>query len=220
MPRLSVARWAAKQSSIASFAKLRLNGRVQRSEEVVLLLGPRVGYRALASQQRPHAWRSIVRRALILLFAIGLAVSCSVTREPRLEHVLLSAAAWAFVPIIQLASTCVLGLALRRRDLASLCDLSFAGNGPHVVSATLIALLSCFELDGALLRYGPVVGVAMLGQLYGGLLAWAFAREVLKLTPARALMALLAEWLLRVLLLIGWYGLMNNLLPQALGIRS
>jgi hypothetical protein len=43
---------------------------------------------------------------------------------------------------------------------------------------------------------------------------------VLKLTAARALGALLVEWVLRLLLLLGWYGLMNNLLPQALGIRS
>ena len=193
---------------------------MQRSEEVVLLLGPRVGYRVLASEPRRHPWRSAARRALFFLLAIGLAVSCSVTREPRLEHVLLSGAAWAFVPIIQLASTCVVGLALRRRDLAALCDLSFAGNGPHVVSAMLIAVLSCFELHGPLLRYGPIVGLAMLGQLYGGFIAWAFVREVLKLTAARALGVLLAEWVLRLVLLLGWYGLMNNLLPQALGIRS
>jgi hypothetical protein len=84
----------------------------------------------------------------------------------------------------------------------------------------LIAVLSCFELHGPLLRYGPIVGLAMLGQLYGGFIAWAFVREVLKLTAARALGVLLAEWVLRLVLLLGWYGLMNNLLPQALGIRS
>lgn len=187
------------------------------SDELALMRSPLRGYERLASRGGfgPLTWRFVA-----FALALGLAASCSLAGAPLLSHWLLCSLAWSFVPLLQLASGFAIASLLGRGGEArAVLELHFAGNGPPLLAALFAAGWSLLPLQGAALRYGPIVAAGLMAILYGAVIHAGFYRVVLERPRERAIAWVLAEWLLRIALILGWFAVMNNLAPQFLGRR-
>jgi hypothetical protein len=152
----------------------------------------------------------------------------SVTTAGRLVpfHVVAIGVAWSFVPVIHALTVAVVArLARVRLPVVRAVELHMAGNGPYLLSFFFVGgvvllspdVASTFRwlLDTAIL---PVVAGATIFS--GGLTTYAFHRTCGGSTRRRALLLLGAEWLVKVVLCLAWYGLIDNLAPQFLGERA
>jgi hypothetical protein len=182
------------------------------------MLSPRVGTRAVLAR---GSLRSALWRAVTFCVLVGVACSASLDRELLLPHVALTGFFWGFIPLLQGLGCASVAWVARASTppLPRLLDAHFAGNGPHWLAALIAASLAHFPAEGAALRYGPPALLSLVAVAWGGALTFVLYREGLGLSRGRASLLLAFEWLVRIVGLLGWYALMDNLLPQALGSR-
>lgn len=179
---------------------------------------PLATYRALVGEARPIA---VLPRMLAHALALGLLSSVSITRAPLASHWLASTVSWLFVPVVQVIVLTALVTAMGRRpDTRRLLGLSLAGNGPQLVAALLAAAWSLVPVDGAGLRYGPIAAMIVGAIGWGAALEVAFFRAALGRSRRAAILLVIAEWALRIAIVLGWFAFMNNLAPQFLGRRA
>lgn len=179
---------------------------------------PLATYRALFEGGRSIP---VLPRMLAHALALGLLSSTSIARAPLASHWLASTGSWLFVPLVQVTVLAALVGALGRGvDARRLVGLSLAGNGPQLVAALLASAWSLVPVDGAALRYGPIAAVIIVAIGWGAALEVAFFRAVLGRSRRVAIVLVVAEWALRIAVVLGWFAFMNNLAPQFLGRRA
>ncbi|NUO53888.1 MAG: hypothetical protein HOV80_34015 [Polyangiaceae bacterium] len=195
------------------------------SDEALLLIAPFRGYELIAARPS-RGVLGVLRRCALTLCVIG--VTGAITTAGRLvpAHVLLVAAAWAFVPVLQIATVAAVSRrCTRSMTVARAVDLHMAGNGAYAgfffaLSAVVLFAPDVADAFSRLLSWA-ILPVAIVAMLFGGsLTSYAFYRVCGGDSRKRALVLLLIEWLLKVSLCLVWYHLMDNLAPQFLGQRG
>jgi hypothetical protein len=201
-------------------------GRLQLATEVRALASPFATFAVLSSDPREGPRRLAARVALLLL-VIGVGVSILTSGRVSLHHVIGSMFAWSFAPGIQLVAAS-LGIHLTarepalRRDLRRLLSIYSAGNGPWLALFAVLPSAMVLAPDkDAVVRVGVERGVvpfALAVALAAGvLLTFAFHREVLRSSRARAAVGTLIDLVVKVVLSLVWFGWMDNLIPQLFG---
>ncbi|MFO0552775.1 MAG: hypothetical protein U0271_30565 [Polyangiaceae bacterium] len=199
------------------------------SDEVRVLYAPFRTYRELVDEALAEAasaaptrasWSRIVPKVLVTHLVVAATISMITAGRFVALHVAMVALAWGFAPFIQIAAAVLLRLA-RPRRLASAhaARLELTGNG--ALLAFLLALdasiaLSSGALYDSLFSSGAIGVVALAALVAGGTAGFAFNRAC-GCSRGRALGLVLTEWLVRGLLVLPWYQVMNNLIPQVFG---
>jgi len=191
------------------------------SDELLLVAHPLAGYREIVG--REPARSQLVEVALRIATNLGtLAVVGSITTAGRLVflHCFFIALAWSFVPVLQGLVVCVMSrVCSRRLPVLRAVSLHMAGNGPYLLFLLGLAALVLLAPDvgrafSALLDSGAIFVVALLGLLWATLTSFSFYRTCGECSFTRALVLVVAEWLLKLGLCLIWYGAIDNLVPN------
>jgi hypothetical protein len=195
------------------------------SDEALLFVAPFRGYEVLDARPSRGAL-GVLRRCAGMLCVIGAAGAITTAGRLVPAHVVLVAAAWAFVPVLQMATVAATSRrSTRPIAVARAIDLHMAGNGVYAIFFFALSAIVLFAPDvaaafGALLSWG-ILPLAIVGMLAGGsLTSYAFYRVCGGESRRGALALLGIEWLLKVSLCLVWYHLIDNLAPQFLGPRG
>lgn len=190
------------------------------STEVRVLLRPRATFAELAASPEEGA-RRLVERVALQLLVLTSVVSLTTAGRMVPAHVIGGVVAWSFAPAIQLIAAS-LGVHLSRRglDLRRVLSIYAAGNGPMLVllavaPAVMVLFPSTampFWIQGGALPLA--LGVALL---LGVWLTFVFHRVVLEVSLPRAAAATAVDLVAKVVLSLGWFAGMDNLVPQFLG---
>ncbi len=183
-----------------------------------MLLRPFATYRALADELgiAPAAWW---RRPLLTLVVLGAAVSVTTAGRFVLAHVLLVAAAWAFVPAAQLVALSVVrGWFGRHRPLGPTIHLFFAGQGGWLALLVLVVALVSLApgLADTLTSTRWILllaGGALVALAHGVVVTFAFVREVWGVAGRSAVLATLSYYLLLAAIFLSYFLAMGQLTP-------
>lgn len=199
------------------------------SDEVRVLYAPFRTYRELVEGALADAadrgsaraaWSRVLPKVLVTHLVVAATISMITAGRFIALHVALVALAWGFAPFIQIAAAVLLRLARPRRLAAAhAARLELTGNGALLAFLltldALIALLPSAVYDG-LFSSGAIALLVLAALVTGGVAGFAFNRAC-GCSRKRALALVLTEWLLRGLLVLPWYQVMNNLAPQLFG---
>lgn len=195
------------------------------SDEALVLLSPLRGFERLQTQARP-LWPGLMVRAAVFFAALGAALSFTTAGRLVAAHVLLAPLGWAFLPLAQLAAVAVcVRVSARRPRLWSAWELYLVGNAPLYALACSCAALVVLSPDPAAvwtwLFDTRLLALPVLATLVGSwLTSLGFHRGCLGASWPRALGLLALEWAVKIAVVLVWYQLIDNLLPQALGERG
>ncbi|MCA9516464.1 MAG: hypothetical protein KC635_16100 [Myxococcales bacterium] len=186
------------------------------SPELRVLLRPRATYarlRAAPDDARP-LWRG-VRGPLLWLLVVGAFVSFTTAGRLVWWEILLSASAWAFLPLLQVAW---LAAATARVPvpLADRVDLWFRGQAPIYLWFLALSAL-CLFTPHARLAIEPLVFPIVLALAaaigWGAYLTFVCLRVGFRLGRASALLRTLGFYVGYGGTLVGWYLVTDNLQP-------
>ena len=153
--------------------------------ELRLLVAPARTYALLARQPSPVGPFTALRRPLLAVVVLGVAIAIAATRHVTPALVLSTTLCWAFVVVLQVANAlCVIaGPSRRTVGVARALDLFFASHVPWS-----FFLLAAAAMPAPLGRpLTPLLLVALAPLVLTPRMIAAFFREVLHLDPLRAL---------------------------------
>jgi hypothetical protein len=155
------------------------------SSDLQIAFNPESTYRRLVSEHVPPSWARVVTRLCFLVLAFAVIVPILATHVITIRLVLVSAAAWCFVPLIQTAmALAIIGPARGRRvGLARACELWFAGHLPYTAWILLLPII--FRL-GYMLRFNLLLVTFAAAMSWAAFVEAAYCRAVLGASPSDA----------------------------------
>lgn len=190
------------------------------------MVSPRRAYAALAEREETAPRRALARRVATFLGTVAVVGSLTTAGRFVAGHLLVIAAAWSFVPMLQGLTIAITSrLAPKRLTLARAVELHMAGNGPYLVFFVALAaiILGARDVSAtfAWLVDSYVLAFAGGAMIFGGAVtSYAFYRTCTGAGRRRALGLLAIEWVVKVGLTLTWFATMDNLAPQLFGPRG
>ncbi len=189
------------------------------------MLRPERTFASLAELgDRSGAWR-LIRRPLQWFVVVGSFVSLTTSGRLLLSHLLLSALAWFFSPLLQILwMRVVLRVFGKQVSLGTSVDLFFVGQGPWLFFLTLVAALALFSPNGwATLGFLVSSGLLPLGVLvavgWSMLLTLACFRRGFGLGSRRGFYAASSYYGLYGTTLVGYFWVVGQL-PPIIGVGT
>jgi len=190
------------------------------SVEAQLLRHPFAVYEALARAEDRTPLRTVLARISLLLFVVAASVSFITAGRLTWRLLLGTAVAWTMVPAIECAIVLfTLALSHARISPSRAIGLYMAGNAPLLLFLVAGAAMCLFSLDvyaafAFSLRTFTLPGLLLLAFGYGTTLSYAYYRSALGLSRLRSFVLLAVDVSLKTILVVGWYLLIDNIVPQ------
>ena len=148
------------------------------SSDLALAFNPESTYRRLIAEAAGTSWLRVLARLALVALTFAVIVPIMATHAITIRLVLISAAAWCFIPVIQAAmALAIIGPARGRRvDLARAFELWFAGHLPYTA---WILLLPIFVRLGYMLRFDLLLVTFVAAISWASFVETAYCRAVL-----------------------------------------
>lgn len=169
------------------------------SSDLQIALNPEPTYRRLVAEAARRSWARALGRLAFLVLTFAAIVSIMATHAITIDLVLVSAAAWCFVPLVQAAMGLVTIAPARGRTvgLARALELWLAGYLPYILWLLLVPFM---VMLGALTQIGVILVTFSAAIGWASFIETAYCRVVLNASPSAARARVAAHQLLMLTL--------------------
>ena len=153
--------------------------------DLQLALEPEVTYRRLVAEAAGPSWRRVAARLVLVALTFAVIVPIMATHAVTIGLVLVSAAAWCFVPLVQAAMAFVAIAPARGRsvNLARAFELWFAGHLPYTAWLLLLPIVVRISQR---LHFDLVIATLAGAIIWASIVEAAYCRVVLNASPSAA----------------------------------